>query len=418
MKKIKMSNKPYILKNKDFKTILVSVMFPFKISENDLAFVNLLPNMLQYMNNKYSSEEAFLTVKKELYILGTRCGYQCIGEYGYFYFDMVIPDTFSLKDNLLDEQFKLFNEMIYNPLIKNNGFLDFELNKEINNLNISMDNALKNFEPYQNIRVKEIMDDQGILSRDLIRHRKLLNSVNTKNLYDYYKVTVKNNQPVVFVMGNVFENEIKKLCDKYLFNKSFDEKVFDAELFYFLKPRKEVLEITESSKFKNSSISIIYKVKDMCEDDIIYINCVCDLLNSLSSRMLSKVLRDENNIVYSCGARSYSHYGAIEIIALINKENKDLARSKIIEVMSSLKDSTKFEDNLNNLKERKKLNLIRKPDNKWEVFHDYFNSSLDISWTAEEYYEKFVNIKASDISRFVDRLVLDTVYFLKEEEHE
>lgn len=141
MKKIKMSNKPYILKNKDFKTILVSVMFPFKISENDLAFVNLLPNMLQYMNNKYSSEEAFLTIKKELYILGTRCGYQCIGEYGYFYFDMVIPDTFSLKDNLLDEQFKLFNEMIYNPLIKNNGFLDFELNKEINNLNISMDNA-------------------------------------------------------------------------------------------------------------------------------------------------------------------------------------------------------------------------------------------------------------------------------------
>lgn len=418
MKKIKMSNKPYILKNKDFKTILVSVMFPFKISENDLAFVNLLPNMLQYMNNKYSSEEAFLTIKKELYILGTRCGYQCIGEYGYIYFDMVIPDTFSLKDNLLDEQFKLFNEMIYNPLIKNNGFLDFELNKEINNLNISMDNALKNFEPYQNIRVKEIMDDQGILSRDLIRHRELLNSVNTKNLYDYYKVTIKNNQPVVFVMGNVFENEIKKLCDKYLFNKSFDEKVFDAELFYFLKPRKEVLEITESSKFKDSSISIIYKVKDMCEDDIIYINCVCDLLNSLSSRMLSKVLRDENNIVYSCGARSYSHYGAIEIIALINKENKDLARSKIIEVMSSLKDSTKFEDNLNNLKERKKLNLIRKPDNKWEVFHDYFNSSLDISWTAEEYYEKFVSIKASDISRFVDRLVLDTVYFLKEEEHE
>ena len=64
MKKIKMSNKPYILRNKDFKTILVSVMFPFKILENDLAFVNLLPNMLQYMNNKYSSEEAFLTIKK------------------------------------------------------------------------------------------------------------------------------------------------------------------------------------------------------------------------------------------------------------------------------------------------------------------------------------------------------------------
>ncbi len=418
MKKIKMSNRPYILKNTDFKTILVSVMFPFKIKKNDLAFINLLPNMLQYMNNKYSSEEAFLTAKKELYILSTRCGYQCIGEYGYFYFDMVIPDTFSLKDNLLDEQFRLFREMIYNPLIKDNGFLDFELNKEMNNLNIGMDNALKNFGSYQNIRVKEIMDDQEILSRDLIRHRELLNSVNTKNLYDYYKVTISDNQPVVFVMGNVLEDEINNLCDKYLFNKNFDEKVFEAELFYFLKPREKVLEITEGSKFKDSSLSVIYKVKDMCEDDIIYMNCVCDLLNSLSSRMLSKVLRDENNIVYSCGARNYSHYGAIEIIALVNKDNKELAYSKIIEVMDSFKDCTNFEDNLNKLKERKKLNLIRKPDNKWEIFNDYFNSSLDVTWTDEEYYEKFVNITASDISKFVDRLILDTVYFLKEEEHE
>lgn len=418
MKEIKMSNNAYILKNKDFKTILVSVMFPFKIKTSDLAFINLLPNMLEYMNNKYSSEEAFLTAKKELYVLNTRCGYQCVGEYGYFYFDMVIPDTFSLKDNLLDEQFRLFSEMIYNPLIKDDGFLDFELNKEIKNLNIGMDNALKNFGSYQSIRVREIMDDHGILSQDLIRHRELLDSVNTKNLYDYYKVTIKNNQPVIFVMGNVLEKEIDNLCDKYLFSKRFNEKIFEAELFYFLKPREKVLEITESSKFKDSSLSVIYKVKDMCEDDIIYMNCVCDLLNSLSSRMLSKVLRDENNIVYSCGARGYSHFGAIEIIALINKDNKDLARSKIIEVMDSLKDCANFEENLEKLKERKKLNLIRKPDNKLEIFNDFFNSSLDISWTAEEYYEKFVKITASDISKFVDRLVLDTVYFLKEEEHE
>ena len=86
--------------------------------------------------------------------------------------------------------------------------------------------------------------------------------------------------------------------------------------------------------------------------------------------------------------------------------------------MDSFKDCTNFEENLDKLKERKKLNLIRKPDNKWEIFNDYFNSSLDVTWTAEEYYEKFVNITASDISKFVDRLILDTVYFLKEEEHE
>ena len=36
----------------------------------------------------------------------------------------------------------------------------------------------------------------------------------------------------------------------------------------------------------------------------------------------------------------------------------------------------------------------------------------------EEYYEKYKNISSEDISNFVNRLVLDTIYFLKEKDHE
>ena len=74
------------------------------------------------MNKKYPSEEEFVLAKKELYVLGTHCGYFGIGLNGYFGFNLIIPDTDSLKEDLLEEQFSLFSEMIYNPLVKNNCF--------------------------------------------------------------------------------------------------------------------------------------------------------------------------------------------------------------------------------------------------------------------------------------------------------
>ena len=43
-------------------------MFPIKIKKETLAYINILPNMLQFMNNKYPSEDKFLLANKKLYI--------------------------------------------------------------------------------------------------------------------------------------------------------------------------------------------------------------------------------------------------------------------------------------------------------------------------------------------------------------
>ena len=48
--KINISKKPYILKNNDFRTIQIQVIFPIKFRKEDLAFNNLPPNMLPIMN--------------------------------------------------------------------------------------------------------------------------------------------------------------------------------------------------------------------------------------------------------------------------------------------------------------------------------------------------------------------------------
>ena len=330
---------------------------------------------------------------------------------------MIIPDTNSLKENLLEKQFSLFSEMIYNPLVKNNCFSSFELEKEKKNLLLGIDNALKNIGPYQNIRLREIVDEDGILSLDLARNTYLIEEVTTSNLYDYYRKNIIDNSPVIFVMGNVDENRINELCDKYLY-KNFKDKVFDSELYYFMKLRDNILEVVDESSFNNSCLSIVYKLKDATKDDYIYLNFIRDLLTSLSSRILSKILRDDLEIVYSVQVIPYTHYGLLEVKAFINKDNMETTKEKIIEVIDSLKNPDIIRDGVSNLIERRRIDVIKKKDNKGLIFEDFIDSTLGISNTLEDYYEKYKNISCEDISEFVNRLVLDTIYFLKEKEHE
>ena len=418
MNKIKLSKEPVILKNKDFQTIQIKLFFPYTEEIKDLAKIVLLPNMLNYMNNKYPSDDIFQTEKKKLYILGISCSQVNIGTTGAFVFTLNIPNTKILNEDLLEEQFEFFENFIYNPLVNDNSFTDFELDREIKNLKMSLDNAVKNVKSYHNIKLKKVIDSEGIFSRNIIDYMNLIDDINGKILYDYYLKTIKNNRPIIYVMGDVNKRTITSLCNKYLYKKEFENDHYNGDLYYFLKPRKSVNEVVEKSSFSDSVLSFVYKVKDMNQEDYIYLNAIRDLLTSLSSRILNTKLRDENDLVYSSRVVSFTRFGVLEITAYLN--NKHYYEVKIIlnNILDELKNIKKIRPLLNNIKERKKLNLLRKLDNKYLIFEDFIVSDLGVDVTTEEYYDKFNNISAEDISKFIDRLTLDTIYYLQEGEDE
>ena len=57
-------------------------------------------------------------------------------------------------------------------------------------------------------------------------------------------------------------------------------------------------------------------------------------------------------------------------------------------------------------------------DDKTSLLDDVVVKELGIDITSKERHELIKNSSSEEISDFMDRLVLDTVYFLEEEEHE
>ena len=406
----------FFVKNKDFHTIAMRVIFSTFDEEKDLANAILLPPMVCYMNEEYDTEDKFYREKQKRYILSTGVTRNIVGNNAFISYNMVIPDVESLKEDYLEEQFELFEKMIYHPKVVDGGFDEFEFERERKALRKRIANGMKNLNVYHSVKLVEHADTEGTLSRNISNHQWLIDECTRQGVYEYYKNNILNNSPIVFVFGNFDDEKVTSLCKKYLLK---DEVIsYDEDYNHFLEPRDEVNVVDEKSDFKDSALSMVYKVKDMTENDFHKLTLVNGLLSSASSRLLMKKLRDEEEIVYSAFSSSNMRAGILFIDCYINKNNKDLAISKIKEVMESLKNPEFIKPFLDNIIERSRLNLLRLLDDKNILLDEVVVKTLGFDITNKEKYELIKNISSEEISEFMNRLVLDTVYFLEEEEHE
>lgn len=415
MKTLTLPTKPIFIKNENFQTILINIIFPYQEKEEELAKQALLPAMLVYMTEKYPTEELFQKKLKENYILSYSARQITIGTTAAFNFHLEIPDKKTLKKDVIEKQVELFSEAIFHPKIENEGFDNFELKREKENLKLKIRNSEKSFKAYLNNQTAKLVDNEGIFSRNLKDHLSQIDEITPQNLYDYWKEKIKNNTPIIFIMGNIEEKEITPIIEKYFIKYDKEYQTLETDYIHYLTPyRTTPQKITEEKEFRDSAISLIYKVKDMKQEDNILLSLVHSLLTSLSSRLLNKKLRDEYNLIYSSEVTFFPNYGLLKITAYINPKNKDIVEEKIKEVLNSLKNQNKITPLLEKIKERRRINLIRSLDNKYSIMNDNIFKTLKIDYTSEESYNLLKEKTAKDVAEFIDRLSLDTTYFLKE----
>ena len=86
--------------------------------------------------------------------------------------------------------------------------------------------------------------------------------------------------------------------------------------------------------------------------------------------------------------------------------------------MESLKDEQFIKPYLENIIDRARLGLLKLLDDKNGLLDEVVVKTLGFDMLYEEKYELIKNITGKDVTEFINRLVLDTVYFLEEGEHE
>ena len=213
---IKEGIKLHTIKTDKFKTNLVAVFLTTKLSRGNVTKNALISMILRRGCKKMPTQEEISKEMEEMYGASFDCGLDKTGDNQVlkFYIES-INDNFLPKqgENILEKSIKNILEIIFNPYTENESFKNEYIEQEKNNLKQRIEGKIDNKARYAMDRcIEEMYKDKpfGLYKFGYIED---LESINSKNLYQYYKELINSCKLDIFVSGNIndkVENIVKQ----------------------------------------------------------------------------------------------------------------------------------------------------------------------------------------------------------------
>lgn len=417
MKILKFDKQIHVIKTDKFNTIDFILVYPSTYKKEDMGNFSLMRQNVLNSSKKFPIEQEYKKEYQKSFIIGYDVKSIRFNTNLFIEASLTVPNPKKVKSFDLDKAFEFFMDTIYFPNVTNDKFNEYQFYREKEFVQNSMENASKNIREvgYQNFLT--YIDDNGILKDNLYHNRHLLDEVTPESLYTFYKENVLQNNPMILVYGDIEEDKVRELFSKYI---DINPKTIEINKNYdcYLAPRKETQYIEENSSFKQSALYMGYKVLNMKDEDKIYLRLLSRILDGGENDLIFKALRLEHNLVYSVSMSSYYRNGMVFIETHLNESSKDEAIKTIKTTLNQLRDSAFVKGCLDKILIANKYNLIRRKDSKYSVLDDYLDKLAEFEETLEEIYEKYKHLEIDKFLEFLDRVILDTVYFLRGDDSE
>ena len=340
---IKGGIKLHTIKTDKFKTNLIAVFLTTKLNRENVTKNALISMMLRRGSKNMPTQEEISKTMEEMYGASFDCGLDKTGDNQVlkFYIES-INDNFLPKqeENILEKSIKNILEIIFNPYAENASFKNEYIEQEKNNLKQRIEGKIDNKARYAMDRcIEEMYKDKpfGLYKFGYIED---LESINSKNLYQYYKELINSCKLDIFVSGNIndkVENIVKqdenivKLQDR-----NADYVVPKLEL----KQEKQEEIVTESMDVTQGKLLLGLDVniddEKLKYDTLIYNSILGGSANSkmfqnvrekahLAYVASSSYLRYKSNIFVNCGIEIGNYEKALE---LIRKQIDDMKKGK------------------------------------------------------------------------------------------
>ena len=315
------NNEPIIIKNTDFKKCMLFISFP--INEYKEEYLKILDDIIFDRSMKYNTKRKIAVANINNYCLSYDGKISFIGNNAFLEFTLSYPCYDSLKKDVLEDNLMFAKEMIFNPYLEDGIFPESKVEETIKLYKEKVKRKLKNYDGYYNYKNELLIDEDNYIISPVFKDLSLLDNINGKNLYDFYK-NIISNPPLVFLIGNVDEIKSKKLIKEILLDNKVSNIKFKKDYFIYVKDiPDEVLVVREKTNFSTTGVYCNYKVRNMNNyKDTILLSIVKELLSSSNSNILFNYLRKDNDLVYRTGAYNYD-FGTLTLVYFTGNSNVD-----------------------------------------------------------------------------------------------
>ena len=408
--------------NNKFKTNEIAVFVTIKQTQENATKNALIPAVLRRGSTNYRNQLEISKKLENMYGANFNCGVDKSGDYIIlkFFIETINNEYSDSKENLAQEAFNLLTDIVFNPLVENDGFNINYVKQEKDNLAKIINSKKDDKANYAYQRCVEEMfknNPYGIYKYGSIQD---LEKINEKNLYGHYLNIIQNSQIFIYINGknandiNVDENinnnfkiAFNNNSDEYNENDDLQEKNETAEIVA-LQPInivKEKLDVTQGK--------LIIGLNAPSENKYA-VTMYNTILGGGANSKLFQNVREKESLAYYASSRYIRRKNAIIIRTGIELANYDKAVKVIKEQLEEMKKGNISDYELASAKTLILASLKLIPESQEDIMafdfdQDVFNENL----TFEQYYKKIENITLKEIIDVANQVKINTIYYLE-----
>ena len=418
---IKPGIKLHLIETDFFKTNLVCVIITVPLKEEIVTKNALIPFVLR-RGTKELPSQAMLNEKLEnLYGANFDCGIDKIGDNHVlkFYIESVDNDYAFDGENILKETVDLLLKIVFDPHkedgIFNKDFVDVE--KET--LRKVIESKIDDKDAYAISQCVYNMYDKkgyGLYKYGDINY---IDSIDEKNLTEYYDNLINTCKVDIYVSGNFEEKEITNIVTQ---NETINKLVPRVEGYVLNNEYTESKQIVEKPKeiIENMDVTqgkIIIGLDVLSKQDNLQATALVynTLLGDGASSMLFQNVREKAGLAYSTKSSYVKAKANIFIRCGIQIDNYDKAMRLIKEQLVNLKEGKFSEEDLKNAKTCLVSGIKNiKEEQDSEIVYYIGQELAKTNREIDEYIEMVSKVSREDVLALAKEVQINTIYFLRD----
>lgn len=419
-KEIKKGINIHNISTNKFKTNLYAVFLATPMDRENVTKNALITAILRRGSQNLQSQDIISKKLEEMYGASFDCGIEKTGDNHImkFYLEAISEEFLPEKEELAKKCIEILLDIIFNPLIEDNGFKDEYVESEKNNLKQIIESKIDNKRTYSLERcVEEMFKDEpyGLYKYGYVED---LDKLTPQNLYEYYKELIKQCKIDIFVSGTMDNEKINSIIEQNDIIKNLKER----EPIYVKSDEnnnhKEVEQekvVEEHMQVGQGNLVIGLKVNSN-KENAKYITSVYNaILGGGANSKLFQNVREKESLAYTAASNYRRQKNVIFIRCGIEIENYKKAIDTIKVQLEDIKSGNFTEEDLNNSK-KLIVESIRgiSSEQDTEITYYYGQELSNKLVSLEEYVKKIEKVTKKDVEEIANEIKIDTIYFLRD----
>ena len=402
-----------------FKTNLIAVFLTTNINREDVTKNAVISSVLRRGSKNMKTQEEISKTLENMYGASFNCGIDRTGKNQVlkFYIES-INDNFLINntENLLKQSIETIFEIVFNPLVEENGFNKKYVEQEKDTIKNIIEARADNKARYAMDRCIETIygkNGYGLFKYGYIEDLEKIDNI---NLYKNYKNLINECKIDIFISGIINDETLTLIKENENIQKlnEREPKYMPTNLEKREMPNQEKKQVDSMQVAQGKlTIGLDVDIKDENEKfDVLIYNTI--LGGSANSKMFQNV-REKEHLAYVASSSYLRHMNNIFINCGIEIENFE----KTVEIVKKqIEDMKKGDFTDEDIKNAKKVIIsgIKSIDDEQDsgITYKFGQELSNMEISLEDYINRINEISKEDILRIAKSVYINTIYFLKD----